>query len=56
MWILSAIGDGGAGWLTFWPGVIAVAVWSLIVMELAIRSALPAVETAEMTTKIESTL
>jgi len=33
MWILSVIGDvdGGAGWLTFWPGVIAVAVWSLII-------------------------
>ena len=58
MWIISAVGDvdGGAGWLTFWPGVIAVAVWSLIVMEIAIRSALPAVETAEMMTKMESTV
>jgi len=36
--------------------VIAVAVWSLIIMELAIRSALPAVETAEMMTKMESTI
>ena len=58
MWILSAVGDidGGRGWLTFWPGVIAVAVWSLIVMEVALRSALPAVETAEMMAQMESTV
>ncbi len=48
--------DGGRGWLTFWPGVIAVAVWSLIVMEVALRSALPAVETAEMMAQMESTV
>ncbi len=58
MWILSAIGDvdGGAGRLTFWRGVIAVAVWSLIAMELAIRSALPAMETAEMMARMKSTI
>ena len=58
MWILSAVGDvdGGLGWLGFWPGVVAVAVWSLIVMELAIWSALPALETAEMMTRMESTV
>jgi amino acid transporter len=55
MWVISALGDvdGGAGWLTFWPGVIVVAIWSLIVIELALRSALPAAETAEMMTKME---
>jgi len=31
-------------------------VWSLIVMELAIRSALPAMQTAEMMTRMESTV
>lgn len=58
MWILSALGDidGGLGWLTFWPGVVAVTVWSLVVIELALRSALPAEETAEMMTKMGPTL
>jgi amino acid transporter len=50
MWVLSALGDVGDGYgvLGFWQGVIAVAVWSFIVMALAMRSALPAEETAKM--------
>ena len=58
MWVLSAIGDvgGGYGLLHFWPGVIAVAIWSLIVIELAMRSALPAAETAEMMVRMEKTM
>ncbi|HTZ78187.1 MAG TPA: APC family permease [Stellaceae bacterium] len=57
LWLLSALGDvgGGLGWLSFWPGVILVAIWSLIVVTLALRSALPAVETAEMMVRMEKT-
>ncbi|MGB8276328.1 MAG: APC family permease [Methylovirgula sp.] len=55
MWVLSALGDigGGFGLLGFWPGVVAVAVWSLIVITLALRSALPAEETAEIMVRME---
>ncbi len=50
MWVLSALGDvgGGFGVLGFWTGVVLVAIWSLFVIALALRSALPAEETAEM--------
>ncbi len=55
MWLLSALGNigGGLGLLGFWPGVIAVAVWSGIVMVLALRSALPAEETAAIMVRME---
>ena len=55
MWILSALGDigGGYGVLGFWPGVTAVAAWSLVVLVLALHSALPAVETAAIMVRIE---
>ena len=43
---------GGYGVLGFWTGVVAVAVWSLIVMWLALRSALPAEETAKLMTSM----
>ncbi|MGN6584171.1 MAG: APC family permease [Rhizobiaceae bacterium] len=58
MWILSALGDVGGGYsaLGFWEGVIAVAVWSLIVIWLALRSAIPAEETAEMMLRAEQTM
>ena len=54
MWVLSALGDVGGGYAVFgfWEGVIATAVWSVIVMWLALRSALPAEETAEMMTEM----
>jgi amino acid transporter len=57
MWGLSALGDVGGGFavLGFWPGVIVVAIWSLIVIALAMRSALPAEETAEMMVRMEKT-
>ena len=44
MWLLSALGtiDGGIGVLGFWEAVVLVAVWSLIVIQLALRTALPA--------------
>jgi amino acid transporter len=56
MWVLSALSDvgGGYGVLGFWPGVILVAVWSLLVIALALRSALPAVETAKIMVHMET--
>jgi hypothetical protein len=55
LWVLSLLGDigGGLGVLGFWPAVVLVAVWSLVVMSLALRSALPAEETAEMMLRME---
>jgi amino acid transporter len=57
MWVLSALGDVGGGYnvLSFWPGVILVGIWSLIVIWLALRSALPAQETAEIMVQMETT-
>lgn len=54
MWALCALSDigGGFGVLGFWPGAIAVAIWSLIVIALAMRSALPAAETADIMVRI----
>ncbi len=48
MWVISALGDidGGSGVLGFWPCVAAVTIWSVFVVFLALRSALPAEETA----------
>jgi amino acid transporter len=48
MWVISALGDidGGSGVLGFWPCVAAVTIWSVFVIFLALRSALPAEETA----------
>jgi amino acid transporter len=56
MWVLSALSDigGGFGLLSFWPGVIAVAIWSVLVIALAMRSALPAAETAEIMVRMET--
>ena len=55
MWALSALGGigGGVGLIGFWPGVVTVAVWSLIVLWLALRSALPAAETAEFMVRMQ---
>lgn len=52
IWIISGLGniDGGFGLLGFWPCVAAVTIWSLIVIVLALRSALPAEETAAIMT------
>ncbi len=57
MWVLSALGDvgGGYGLISFWPGVIAVAAWSFAIIWLALRSALPAADIAEMMERIERT-
>jgi len=56
MWALSALSDIGGGFavLGFWPGVALVAVWSLIVIALALRSALPAVETAKIMVRMDT--
>jgi len=55
MWALSAMSDidGGYGLLSFWPGVIITALWSLFAMWLALRSALPVEKTAEMKVRME---
>ena len=57
LWLLSAAGDidGGYGYLTFWPAVVAVTIWSIVIIELALRSALSAEQTAEMMTLMERT-
>jgi amino acid transporter len=56
MWLLSALSDVGDGFriLGFWPGVMVVAAWSLAIIVLAVRSALPAGETANIMMHIES--
>ena len=59
MWILSALGGhdlGGYGVLGFWSDVVATAVFSLVVIELAKRSSLPAAETGRILIEIENTL
>jgi amino acid transporter len=59
MWILSALSGhdlGGYGVLGFWTAVGLTAVWSLIVIELAKRSSLPAEETGRILIEIENTL
>ncbi|HVY17937.1 MAG TPA: APC family permease [Rhodopila sp.] len=59
MWIISALSGhdlGGDGVLGFWPAVAVTAAWSLIVIELAKRSALPSEETGRILIEIERTL
>jgi amino acid transporter len=59
MWIVSALSGhdlGGYGVLGFWPAVVATAVWSLVVIELAKRSSLPAEETGRILIQIERTM
>ncbi|HEX3882262.1 MAG TPA: APC family permease [Stellaceae bacterium] len=59
MWIVSALSGhdlGGYGVLGFWPAVVLTAGWSLIVIELAKRSSLPAEETGRILIQIERTL
>jgi amino acid transporter len=58
MWILSALSGsdlGGYGVLGFWPAVGVTAVWSLIVIEIAKRSSLSAVDTGRILIDIERT-
>ncbi len=58
MWVLSALSNvgGGHGVLGFWPGVVLVAIWSLVVIWLAKRAALPADDIAREMVRMESTL
>ncbi len=57
MWMLSGLSgiDGGLAVLGFWPAVVTVTIWSLIVMWLALRSSLPAEETAEIMLRVGKT-
>ena len=56
MWVLSALGTvgGGFGVLGFWAAVVLVAVWSLLVVALALRTALPEAETVAVMARMES--
>jgi len=56
IWVLSALSavGGGFGVLSFWSGVGLVAVWSLVIIVFAVRSALPAVETAKIMVRMEN--
>ncbi len=58
IWLISALGGigGGYGLLGFWQGVALTALWSLLVIVLALRSALPAAETAELMIRMERTM
>lgn len=59
MWIISALSGpnlGGYGVLGFWTAVVVTAVWSIVVIELAKRTALPAEETGRILIEIEHTL
>ena len=50
MWVLSALGGVGGGWgaLGFWPAVVLVAIWSLVVLTLAQNSAISPEESEAM--------
>ncbi len=54
MWAISALSDigGGLGWLGFWPAAGVTAAWSLVVVVLALRCALPASETLAMMARL----
>ncbi|MGF6408931.1 APC family permease [Paraburkholderia sp. MM5482-R1] len=59
MWTISALSGhdlGGYGVLGFWSSVAVTAVWSVVVIELAKRTALPAEETGRILIEIEHTL
>lgn len=59
MWIISALSGkdlGGNGTMGFWTAVVVTTIWSLVVIELAKRSALPAEQTAKILAAIERTM
>lgn len=58
LWILSGLSNVGGGYakLSFWTGVILVAIWSLIVMWLAQMAALPAEEITQEMARIDKTM
>ena len=58
LWILSYLSDlgNGIGLIKFWPGVIIVTIWSIFVLWLALRLALPAAETKVIMDELENTL
>lgn len=58
LWFLSYLSNAGNGifLLSFWPGVIAVTIWSLFIIWLAMRLALPAEDTRRVMTELNETL
>ncbi|KEP71739.1 amino acid permease [Thioclava dalianensis] len=56
IWVLSALGSTGNGFgiVGFWDGMLLVAIWSLVVIWLALRAALPAEETGALMERIQA--
>ena len=55
LWVLSSLSNigGGANVIGFWPGVVLVAIWSLIVLMLALRMALTPEQTRAIMARME---
>lgn len=57
LWILSWLSNlGGIGRMGFWPGVLAVTIWSIFILWLALYLALPEEETKQVMAEMENTL
>lgn len=58
LWVISYLGplSGGIGLFSFWVGNVVIVLWSLFTLWLALRSALPAAETARLMEELEDTL
>ncbi|MEX1661729.1 APC family permease [Thioclava sp. 15-R06ZXC-3] len=56
LWVLSALGATGNGFalVGFWTGMALVAIWSLVVIWMALNSALPAEETGALMERIQA--
>ncbi|MER5171198.1 APC family permease [Thioclava sp. GXIMD2076] len=54
IWLLTGLSDSGADIVGFWTGMALVALWSLVVVWMALRSALPAEETVELMEHFQS--
>ncbi|MDE2335207.1 MAG: APC family permease [Rhodospirillales bacterium] len=54
MWVISALSDvgGGLGWLGFWAAVGLTVIWSLVVIAIALRCALPPAQTIAMMARL----
>lgn len=57
LWVISYLGGigGGIGVLSFWVGNLVIVLWSLFILWLALRSALPVEETEKLMAELEHT-